>query len=951
MQATSSNFKTVIAGNDITVDAKVTVSLPIVRRNLCPNPRSKYSIAYGWSSSDGGGIGQLGGSNGGVYRVFPSGETDQYLVIGIATRPGSTYGVLGAVAGSGTGMTGVRLIALGIANSPTQPADAVGRDTSFTFVATGYITMVGIQSLGTYGAGGASAVCSFLDVEEGSSVPPNKFDGDSANASWDGPAGQSTSTLNADPYPDVTLAVDSITVDRQTVTDMPNGTRLITGYPSAGATLVLSGLLDQTDVSKNVAWLFNGYSTDSPLYRLDPLNSPVTVQAGLASSTGAVPELVTLFTGVIDTCTVDPQAGTVTLDCVDNRGKLRSVPAMGGVATSMLVQAPTGGSLVRTTPGLTGAWVVDTVLRANGFIASTAARVGCAFYASMCGGSFPQIYLQTGYPVQASFSGLYGDENNNSDMQFVPGNWTGGVCRDGKHYAPAATAIQLAGAGAGWHVEWGMNCTPPAVGVFAAGAYPAMQVSVVDTDGAGNALQTVTFTLTYVSGTTWAFTADDGTVHNVTLSAAWHVLDVQVVGNVFTLWSDGVQLGQWTSSTTVTSGIADVITTVLPYAVEGFQVTNEQNGLPRTLAAPNATIDASLNNLVATVDPGTSDAWQLMQQLAEAEGAVAGLDELGVFHFTNRQSLTAATSVRTVASTASLKTLSLEETLAAVANHIQLPVNQLALSGFGTVWNLSTTVQIAAFSTYSTIVTPQYPVVGVSTICSVIPVSGITPTQPRSGYRAALASDGSGGAITDLTMSVEQIGPNAVAVSVHNPHSYPVWLVSPKGAGYPAASDGTPSLTIAGQFVWAASTAVDQTATTAASVVADSQWPPASEGGAVKNTRGEIMLQISANPWIQDLPSAQSFTDDLLADLYKPRPSWTNVSIVADPSLQLSDRVTVSDPDASNILSDDAVIFSLHTVISANDWHQDVDLRAIAPPGAWVMGIAGKSEMGVATYV
>lgn len=947
MQATTSNFKTVIAGNDITVDAKVTISLPIVRRNLCPNPNSKYSIAYGWATSDGSGIAQVT-AIGGVDTFFNSGGTNQTLTIGIATRPGSTYGVLGAITGgTGSGITGVRLIALGgLGNSPTMASDNVLRDTSFTFVATGYLTMVGVQALGTY-TGLAFTVCQFLDVEEGG-VPPNKFNGDTAGASWDGPAGQSTSTLNADPYPDVTLAVESITVDRQTVTDMPSGTRLQTGYPSASATLVLSGLLDQTDASKDAAWLFSPYSTTSPLYRLDPTGSPVTIAAGLASSVGALPELLTMFTGGIDTYDIDPVAGTVTIQCADNRGALRTIPTLSGVAASLLVQVPTGGSLGTCTPGLTGGWVVDTVLRANGYYASTAPRVGCGFYASMCGSAYPQIYNRAGYPVLASFSGTYADESNISPMQFVPGNWAGGVCRDGKHYAPLATPVQLT---AGWHVEWGMNCTPPDAGQFPGGVYPAMQVSAVDTDGVGNAVQTVTFTLTYVSGTTWAFTADDATVHNVTLSAAWHVFDVQVVGNVFTLWADGgTALGTWTSSTTVTSGIADVITTVLPYTVEAFQVTNETNGLPRTLAAPNATIDASLNMLAATVDPGTADAWQLIQQLAEAEGAVAGLDELGLFRFTNRLSLTSGTPVRTVSSSASLKTLGIETSLANVANHIVLPVNPISVSFFGTVWNLSTKVQIAGYGTYSTVASTQYPVVGPATICGVIPLAGVTPTTPRSGYRAALAADGTGGPITNLAMTVEQIGPSSIAIAVHNPNSYAVWLVTPANVGYPVASVGQPALTVAGQVAWAVSTSVDQTGTTTAVVNADSQWPPASEGGAVTNRRGEIALTLNANPWVQDLPSAQAFTDDLLADLYKPRPMWTNVALVADPSLQLTDRVTVADPDASLILADDAIIFSLRTTITANDFSQAGDFRAVAPAGGWVLGVVGKSELAVATY-
>lgn len=132
---------------------------------------------------------------------------------------------------------------------------------------------------------------------------------------------------------------------------------------------------------------------------------------------------------------------------------------------------------------------------------------------------------------------------------------------------------------------------------------------------------------------------------------------------------------------------------------------------------------------------------------------------------------------------------------------------------------------------------------------------------------------------------------------------------------------------------------------------AESQWPPASEGGAAANPRGEKALTLSQNDWLQDLDVGQDLADDLLADMAKPRPLVRSVSIVADPSIQLGDKVTLVDPNVSRMASEDAMVFAIQLKISRSDWTQLLDLRMVAPPGGWIMGKPGRSEMGVSTYV
>lgn len=758
-------------------------------------------------------------------------------------------------------------------------------------------------------------------------------------------------------YTDMSLAVESIDVRHELVTDLPDGVQSVTGVNSALATVVLSGLVDQTDATKNAAWLFNPYSTDSPLYRLDPTDSVVVISAGVANKSPS--ELVPLLTGVVSKVTVDSQAGTVTIECIDNRGLLRSAPGMPGFgAAGMVNQSPDGSILIEMTPGLTGLWPLEFLLRANGIYASTSPRPGCGFYASMVGGAWPQL-CGTAFPVYADQTFEYTDEISTSPplpMQFAAGKWTPQVCRDTAHAVALAVPVILNGAGNGWHTEWGMDCTVPPLAAFGAGSYPPMSVTLCV---ASPALSNLTsFVLTPVTGTTWSFQCNDFVGHNVTIPAGQHVFDVQVNGVTHKLWMDGTLLGTFTSTVTPPSVTANYVKTNLPYPTEALQVTNETAGTPRTIATPTAVLDAALNMLNATADPGTADAWQIIQQLAEAEGAIAGFDETGLFTFTNRQSLASGASVRTVTAASSLKTLQTEQDSARLATHVKLPVNALSGGAWGNVWNGQGTQQwptvnggvyfLHSGETQTLLASWTNPAV-IGIVCGVIPPGWIVAGNPKSGYRAARAPDGSGGAITNIQMTVRQTSPTSATITVHNPNPFLAYFTTPPGYPEPA---GTPcGIALGGQQFTAISAPQDGVSNAAPTqLVADSQWPPIAEGGAVTNPRGDVQLALPANSWVQDLDSAQAYTDDMLGELYLVKPVWTNVTMIADPSQQLVDRVTVSDPDVTGI-GEDAILSLIHTVINATDWSQDVDMRAAAMPGYLLLGVTGRSELNVNAYV
>lgn len=505
-------------------------------------------------------------------------------------------------------------------------------------------------------------------------------------------------------YNDVTLAVDSVTVDASTTTDMPDGTRLQVGYPAREATIVLSGLVDQTDESKTAAWLFGPYSTDSPLYRSDVLYCPVTVDLGMyPEGSYGVPEMLRKFTGVIDAAAVDPQAGTVTLTCIDRRSLLRSIPNLGAVAGSQ--------------------------------------------------------------------------------------------------------------------------------------------------------------------------------------------------------------------SMTLTS--RDAITAILAAAGGGFATA----------------LDPSLN-VLQVIPPVSGDPWQVIQQIADAELAVAGFDEYGVFRFTNRATLASAGSVRDVTSAASLKTLQIASSAASVVNRVTVPYTSWNFAAPSLVYQLRTVWRILPQETRTITMRPDTLVTSLDLTVSKLP-DGHTANDGRSYFRAS--SDRSG--ITEfpgtLTFAVSQPDSQTIKVVVKNTATRTTaWLASP--ASYADLTVGTPSLWIGGVAV----TPDDE-------LTADVQWPP---GAAASSRWGEVAYQAQSNPWVQDDATAADLADDILADSPRPRPDLTDISIVPDFRLQLTDRIRLVDPDRSGV-DEYAVIFGENIHIEDGQVSHSLDARTVTFPGGWVLGVAGRTELGVTTYI
>lgn len=724
-------------------------------------------------------------------------------------------------------------------------------------------------------------------------------------------------------YGTFTESVISIENDAQVTTSTPEGTLLLAGYPSAQPTIELSGLLNQPvgtvwKETQSVYWLFNPNDSTSPMYRQTRAGLPITIQAGLYDGQ-STPELITIFTGTIDTAVCSN--GVVTLTCRDNRSTITNQSKLPPVITSPPFNA-----------GLTSQYAIDYLFRHASpaqYYSWPKQRTGCLLAVSMRSSIWPEVGSYASYTQAPGFGvGLYGTALVNTGGAEIVYTLTTAI-------ASTQTSFWIEGF-VGPETELIVSNGPQQVVL----AYGSGGLVLLVVTASGNAQQN------------WGVSTSGK--HYVAAQVHWSQGSTSLTG---TLYFDGASLpisltapAARTAATMPFGGVASNLGTNANASVEGFQVTTESAGVPNGSFTPTLLLDPSLNPLTALPDVTGQDAWGTFQDIAAAENGIIGFNETGLAFFKNRYTIDQTVAVRTVQSSKSLLTLDSSEQMSTVATHVQVPVNQLTIAAPSNVWSVATILAIPPLGSLTFTATTQYPVVNVA-----LTDSGFQPDPPfvvagDTYWRACTTADGSGAAITTgITVTVVQLSATALQVTVTNANTIIAYLSNPPGS---VAPEGLPSLVIGGQAV-TSTNSLNTTGNTSVggTLYADAQWPPIGSGGAVSNTQfGEILIQVPVNNWLQDLPTALQFADDLISDLHRPRPLFTNMQIVCDPRLQLVDRVMVSDPDMSQA-NTDVLLVGIHTSLGNGRWTQAIDSRAFYTPGSWILGDPGYSELGSTTYL
>lgn len=719
-------------------------------------------------------------------------------------------------------------------------------------------------------------------------------------------------------YTDDTLGVQSLELDESTTTDMPDGTRLQAGYPSRALDLVLSGYLkDSSGARLTVEQALNPWATTSPFYRMNLRYTPVTAWLGLyPDGAGGMPELLQKFTGTLDNYGMDPQTGLFTISCLDGANTLRTTVDIPAVVTAPPYNA-----------GLTSEFAVDALLRGatNGAVSSwPAQRPNVVLAAGMRASMWPEvgsILSTSAQPLPTFAPGRFGSG-------FTYATTTGGFI-SGPNYLLAANV--------GTHLFVEFDYTGPGEVLVQIGAAAGEEVTLDITsgqfvlrfsaDGLGGTIGTLTWThgltnpiycgfaitLPALGGTGWSanLTASDGTT---TLT---HASGAQT-------WSAARAEAAWgLASVTVTPGASSAV-------VEALQITTETSPVTNEGFVPQAILDPSLNAL-QVIPAITGDPWQALQAIGDAELAVAGYNGSNIFHFTNRETLQTSAVVRTISSLSSLSALQIQVGSEAYANRVQVPFTGWTFGSAGLLWSLDVPQVVRAGKTRilrASIDTGL--ITGVDGTVTVL-ANAHTTTDGNSYYRASIDKAGTVERTGGVTVTATSADSSTILITITNVGTQDAWLVSP--ANYVDIPVGTPSLWIGGVPVTQANTLT-------------------SDSGAVAS--GEVLYAFPGNDWIQDSDTADELQSDLLKDQLYPTPQLTSVAISPDPRIELMDRVRIQDPSLSG-MDEYVVIWGSNTSLSIDDsnaltYTQSIDARPVGPPGAWILGISGRSELGSTTY-
>lgn len=365
---------------------------------------------------------------------------------------------------------------------------------------------------------------------------------------------------------------------------------------------------------------------------------------------------------------------------------------------------------------------------------------------------------------------------------------------------------------------------------------------------------------------------------------------------------------------------------------------------------PTAVLEPGIELTAIPALQSDATCWGVIQDIAAAQAGTVFVDERGVLQSWGRQhwrTAPAATQVQRTLTAKALTGLTVSRLADRVRNVLRVAVTPLDVTGPALLWQLSEQITIPARGSVRRLVDlGEDQAFQLRTDTTTIPTGGFEGGFRRSGYRASRNPDGSGGEVNNLVMTVSPSA-DLIVWEVTNPNPWPVTLVSPRGAGYPSTSDGQPSLIIVGRLITTKTVPLDGTSTVdATAVVVEHRWQPSID------VYGERVLAIDANRWIQVTTEGDALAGDMLHDTAWPMPTLSSVEIVGDPSIQLGDRVHLTDTSGITGVDDPYWIVGYRSDFTGGEQPklaQVVTVRPVAPPGGWILGVPGRSELGITT--
>lgn len=705
---------------------------------------------------------------------------------------------------------------------------------------------------------------------------------------------------------DTTRLTPSVKIDRS-VADAATDLGQITGGVAGEATITLSGeYLDTSGQLVRAAelspYIDKPWSTRNlPHYGR---GSAVAVDVGFTVN-GAV-EWIRRFTGYVTS--VNPSSGgDVIITALDNRlrGKV-DLPAAGGV-----VNAVPGGD-----PTISPLAIVDIALRSDGLCLTPPARPEAFVSATCCGSPLPEIGTYATFPFASPTVG---------------GRWTPEVRSGGRARATGVTSV----AGSWICVEGWVKRSWPG-----SGRTLLYQVSQGASTYDVYLLSTGAVSLA-LSGTAMAITSAAGAVSN---DVSWHY--------VAAAWRTGtsgqaiIRVDATTTSVSVavpTDFLDLVLNTQVTWGTvcEGLQAW-QPTATPtwnNTWPGPNyvALMDRTPTRLAAVAAASKVSAWQLIQDVAQAEGAIAGFDESGAFRYETRESWHArrfATPGRVVAGDY-LQSWGLSWSSEGERRAVSAPVHtpRVVQSTMSTpAWQATEVYTCPALRTVSYEVALSEPIFEIGDVMSRYQDSALY------SFRNAVSREAVGDPAARSVLGVQiLVRPTAtgITITITNQNAFAIALWTPEQTTPNFIPEG-PYLVLHGKKV----------------TIPEPRTVTVLTGADVED---ELIL--SDSMWRQSDTATAMVLDTLASECSMPAIVLDPIPIAGDPRIQLGDVITlddsvitvdgvsVSNPHRFSDAPMPVTVIGVQEEISGAGYFTTLTGRAAYAPIGWVLDVAGRSEL------
>lgn len=780
-------------------------------------------------------------------------------------------------------------------------------------------------------------------------------------------------------YSDLSALVKPASIERSLTGALPTSTTIVEGTSASELKVTLVGRREPGEPAANV--IFSRYSPESPLYGQTIRNTPV--RYSIVTHTPSGPRILRQFTGRVRIAPTSTEHGEVPIICDEVNDLLRPIwlPAFGslqGTDTAYMFSAH---------------WVMDRVLRANGYHQTPPAHPNACYSATLHGGTCPELGLASG-------STLYNPSNE--------WRWTGGgdepMYFDGQG-AEFSTAGNTAGnriprPDVGNTIGLGMrfkrvgtgtvllaqylNGAP--VGIAISGGYDDASNCAISLqlDANGNVLLRLQ---NYFNGATF----DKLATHPTPITdASWHTAQGECTFNssgvTFRIQIDG---GEW--STVTVPGAYPAITAPAPFPpypyiewplfvqCQAFNpVTNIQTYSTTTpmLTAypadfvPNARLDQSHNRLTAVPEFVETPSWDILKELANTEFGSLFIDEHGVVQFYNMATAREAKSNADLTLDVSrFGGLTITDSTDNVVNVLRGKIKPYTV-GQKTVYNAATDTLVfndwaandPEQTTYAALddLTAQ-PIQGFPSITMWPEIrSMVWPSTIGRNIIPAFTPDAWGDGQDNIVHGICSVHASNGTVPGTAP-SVDVWI------------DGQNRLYLA---IFNQNNAY---AVQISNGVIDGQHPPGSQrdsrtlqytlriAGVVLLEQPEIEYKVRdtesielngyqpydmpVNNWTQSYAAMTYICDQLLADLSRnPIPIVESITVPGDPRVQLGDTVELTDigPLGGSLTS---IITGIRRALDSDGLTDTYTLKLIDRPAEWILGDEVYSVLGVSTIL